>query len=49
MGTTTISPLITGVDISGPLQALQWTVAGTTIWSGLSYIGSKDAVKILSK
>lgn len=49
MGATTISPLVTGMDISIPLQTLQWTVAGTTIWSGASYIFAKDAVKILSK
>ncbi|KAI9638209.1 CDP-alcohol phosphatidyltransferase-domain-containing protein, partial [Dioszegia hungarica] len=38
MGVTTISPLIPFPIASG-LSALQWTVAGTTIWSGLSYIG----------
>ena len=27
----------------------RYLVAGTTIWSGLSYVFSKDAVKILSK
>ncbi|KAG9018313.1 hypothetical protein FRB93_000016 [Tulasnella sp. JGI-2019a] len=32
-----------------PLIAMQWVVGGTTIWSGLSYVWSKDAVKILSK
>ena len=25
----------------------RWIVAGTTIWSGLSYVFSKDAVRIL--
>ncbi|KAF8541328.1 CDP-alcohol phosphatidyltransferase-domain-containing protein [Trichophaea hybrida] len=29
------------------LQAMQYTVATTTVWSGLSYVFSKDAVKIL--
>ncbi|CUS08405.1 unnamed protein product [Tuber aestivum] len=29
------------------LQVMQYTVATTTIWSGLSYVYSKDAVKIL--
>ncbi|KAL4899655.1 CDP-alcohol phosphatidyltransferase-domain-containing protein [Aspergillus multicolor] len=29
--------------------AFQYLVAATTIWSGLSYVFSKDAVKILSK
>lgn len=26
----------------------RYTVAATTVWSGLSYVFSKDAVKILS-
>ncbi|KAL1413003.1 hypothetical protein Q8F55_000752 [Vanrija albida] len=40
MGFTTISPLITAFPTDGILQALQWTVAGTTIWSGFSYVGA---------
>ncbi|KAK8866126.1 CDP-diacylglycerol-glycerol-3-phosphate 3-phosphatidyltransferase [Kwoniella newhampshirensis] len=47
MGVTTVSPLLT-FSIAMPLQALQWTVAGTTIWSGFSYIG-KAGVKILKQ
>ncbi|OCF37692.1 cardiolipin synthase [Kwoniella heveanensis BCC8398] len=47
MGLTTVSPLI-GSSISVPLQALQWTVAGTTIWSGFSYMG-RSGVKILKQ
>ncbi|KAI9337843.1 CDP-alcohol phosphatidyltransferase-domain-containing protein [Pilaira anomala] len=31
------------------LTALQWAVGGTTIWSGASYIYSKDAVRILNQ
>ncbi|EAW08670.1 cardiolipin synthase [Aspergillus clavatus NRRL 1] len=31
------------------MTALQYLVAATTIWSGLSYVFSKDAVKILTK
>ncbi|KAL2828235.1 CDP-alcohol phosphatidyltransferase-domain-containing protein [Aspergillus cavernicola] len=31
------------------MTAFQYLVAATTIWSGLSYVFSKDAVKILSK
>lgn len=27
---------------------IRYLVAGTTVWSGLSYVFSKDAVKILS-
>ncbi|KAJ8489812.1 hypothetical protein ONZ45_g13437 [Pleurotus djamor] len=48
MGTTTISPVLP-VDLSLPLTGLQLIVATTTIWSGLSYIFSKDAVRVLSK
>jgi cardiolipin synthase len=31
------------------MTAFQYLVAATTIWSGLSYVFSKDAVKILTK
>ncbi|KAL7419355.1 hypothetical protein Q5752_006193 [Cryptotrichosporon argae] len=45
MGVTTVSPILS--PALGPaLQALQWTVAGTTIWSGLSYVG-KGGFRIL--
>ncbi|CUA78210.1 hypothetical protein RSOLAG22IIIB_02829 [Rhizoctonia solani] len=47
MGITTVTPLIP-LDLSIQLSALQLTVTVTTIWSGLSYVFSKDAVKILS-
>jgi cardiolipin synthase len=47
MGSTTISPLL-GFDTSLFLTSLQWIVGGTTVWSGLSYVFSKNAVKILS-
>ncbi|WWC86454.1 uncharacterized protein L201_001331 [Kwoniella dendrophila CBS 6074] len=47
MGLTTVSPLL-GYSTAIPLQALQWTVAGTTIWSGFSYIG-RSGVKILQQ
>jgi cardiolipin synthase len=47
MGVTTVSPLVT-YPIGGPLEALQWIVAGTTIWSGLSYVG-KAGVRILPR
>ena len=30
-------------------QWMQWGVAGTTVWSGMSYLWSKDAVKILTR
>jgi len=48
MTTTVFNPILP-YDLGAPLTALQWVVAGTTIWSGLSYVWSKDAVKILSK
>ncbi|KAF7309932.1 Phosphatidyl synthase [Mycena indigotica] len=47
MGTTTISPLVP-LDVSMCLQALQMTVGVTTIWSGLSYVFSKDAVRLVT-
>ncbi|KAF8347953.1 CDP-alcohol phosphatidyltransferase-domain-containing protein [Amanita rubescens] len=47
MGTTTISPLLP-FELSLPLQGFQWIVATTTIWSGLSYLFSKEAVRIVS-
>ncbi|KAK4687667.1 cardiolipin synthase (CMP-forming), partial [Tremellales sp. Uapishka_1] len=47
MGLTTVSPLL-GLSVATPLYALQWTVAGTTIWSGLSYVGGSGA-KILTR
>ncbi|KAK6834798.1 CDP-diacylglycerol-glycerol-3-phosphate 3-phosphatidyltransferase [Apiospora arundinis] len=47
MGATTVAPLVT-IDVAMALTSLQYTVAATTVWSGLSYVFSKDAVKILS-
>ncbi|KAF4611233.1 hypothetical protein D9613_007078 [Agrocybe pediades] len=46
MGTTTISPII---ELGFPLPALQALVATTTIWSGLSYVFSKDAIRVVSQ
>ncbi|TEB36597.1 hypothetical protein FA13DRAFT_1705905 [Coprinellus micaceus] len=48
MGVTTTSPLLP-IDLDLALQGLQWTVATTTIWSGMQYLFSKDAVRIISK
>ncbi|KAF8511787.1 CDP-alcohol phosphatidyltransferase-domain-containing protein [Hysterangium stoloniferum] len=48
MGVTTISPLLP-FNTTLSLGYLQWIVAGTTIWSGLSYVFSKNAVRILHK
>ncbi|KAK6967118.1 putative cardiolipin synthase [Favolaschia claudopus] len=47
MGSTTISPLVP-MDVSLGLQGLQLIVGTTTIWSGLSYVFSKDAVRLVS-
>jgi len=47
MGTTTISPILP-FDISMGLNALWWIVGTTTIWSGASYVLSKDAVRVIS-
>ncbi|KAH9852626.1 CDP-alcohol phosphatidyltransferase-domain-containing protein [Lenzites betulinus] len=47
MGTATISPILP-LDISLPLQGLQWIVAGTTIWSGASYVFAKDGFRVIS-
>ncbi|GAB0135380.1 hypothetical protein EsDP_00003720 [Epichloe bromicola] len=46
VGLTTAAPLV-HADISSMLAILQYTVAATTVWSGASYIFSRDAVKIL--
>ncbi|KAG9224111.1 hypothetical protein CCMSSC00406_0006779 [Pleurotus cornucopiae] len=48
MGTTTISPVLP-LDLTASLTGFQWVVAGTTIWSGLSYVFSKGAVRVLSE
>ncbi|KAF9646503.1 CDP-diacylglycerol--glycerol-3-phosphate 3-phosphatidyltransferase [Thelephora ganbajun] len=46
MGVTTVSPIL-AIDITLPLQALQWTVAGTTIWSGLSYLVGRGGFRVI--
>ncbi|KAG7290497.1 hypothetical protein NEMBOFW57_000499 [Staphylotrichum longicolle] len=48
MGLTTLAPVIPAVDLSTALGVMQYVVATTTIWSGASYVYSKDAVKILT-
>ena len=47
IGATTTIPLVTA-DISMAMTTMQYLVATTTIWSGASYIYSRDAVKILT-
>ncbi|KAL7894053.1 CDP-alcohol phosphatidyltransferase domain-containing protein [Trichoderma sp. SZMC 28014] len=48
VGLTTAAPILS-VDLAQTLTILQYIVATTTIWSGASYIFSKDAIKILNK
>ncbi|KAF9515241.1 hypothetical protein BS47DRAFT_1372070 [Hydnum rufescens UP504] len=48
MACTTISPLLT-LDVVLPLQIFQWIVGGTTIWSGLGYVFSRDAVRYIAR
>lgn len=47
MGLTTTAPVVPALG-GTPLAVMQCVVAATTIWSGASYIYTKDAVKILS-
>ncbi|KAJ6498299.1 CDP-alcohol phosphatidyltransferase-domain-containing protein [Mycena vulgaris] len=47
MGASTVSPLIP-MDVSMGLQGLQMIVGVTTVWSGLSYVFSKDAVRLVA-
>ncbi|KAK4196505.1 CDP-alcohol phosphatidyltransferase-domain-containing protein [Triangularia verruculosa] len=49
MGLTTVAPVVTGVDFGMSLTLMQYIVATTTVWSGASYVFSKDAVKILTQ
>ncbi|KAK3990611.1 CDP-alcohol phosphatidyltransferase-domain-containing protein [Cladorrhinum sp. PSN332] len=49
MGLTAVAPVVTAIDFGTALSTLQYVVATTTIWSGASYVFSKDAVKILTK
>ncbi|KAJ2893983.1 hypothetical protein MKZ38_008045 [Zalerion maritima] len=52
VGLTTAQPIIepwTGVGLGGFLGIFQYVVAVTTVWSGASYVFSKDAVRILSQ
>jgi len=46
MGTTTVTPILP-IDIGLQLHGLQWLVATTTIWSGLSYVFTQDAVRVV--
>jgi cardiolipin synthase len=46
IGATTAMPLIP-LEMGTAMTAFQYLVATTTVWSGASYVYSKDAVKIL--
>ncbi|CAG8565761.1 5492_t:CDS:2, partial [Paraglomus brasilianum] len=46
MGVTLCTPAF-NLPITPGLTALQYTVAVTTIWSGFSYVFSKDVIRIL--
>ncbi|KAL7805354.1 CDP-alcohol phosphatidyltransferase domain-containing protein [Trichoderma aethiopicum] len=48
VGLTTAAPIL-GVDLASTLTVMQYVVATTTVWSGASYVFSKDAIKILNK
>ncbi|KFY46417.1 hypothetical protein V494_00460 [Pseudogymnoascus sp. VKM F-4513 (FW-928)] len=48
IGATTAMPLIP-FELGATMTGFQYLVAATTIWSGASYVFSKDAVKILSQ
>ncbi|KAK2006569.1 CDP-alcohol phosphatidyltransferase [Colletotrichum eremochloae] len=48
IGMTTAAPVLS-YDLSTPLTIMQYVVATTTVWSGASYIYTKDAVKILTQ
>ncbi|KAI1005969.1 hypothetical protein K3495_g2246 [Podosphaera aphanis] len=46
VGATTAMPVLT-IDIDAAMSIMHYVVATTTIWSGASYIYSRDVVKIL--
>jgi cardiolipin synthase len=56
IGATTTLPLLTedvlpsalaSIDFDTAVKGMQFLVAGTTLWSGASYLWTKDAVRIL--
>ncbi|KAJ6782909.1 hypothetical protein PWT90_04898 [Aphanocladium album] len=47
VGVTTAAPILP-FDLGQALTIMQYVVATTTVWSGASYIYTKDAVKILN-
>lgn len=48
LGACMVDPVIAGgAEWAANLEALKYTVAGTTVWSGLSYLYTKGSVKII--
>ena len=41
--------IVVSGNLSGVVEGWMWMVAGTTVWSGLSYVGNKEAVRVLSQ
>jgi len=41
--------MVVSGNLSGVVEGWMWMVAGTTVWSGLSYVGNKEAVRVLSQ
>ncbi|KAH9479345.1 Cardiolipin synthase (CMP-forming) [Psilocybe cubensis] len=48
MGVTTVNPILP-FDLGLALQGLQYIVATTTIWSGFSYLVTKNAFRVVSQ
>jgi cardiolipin synthase (CMP-forming) len=48
MFSTATAPIIP-LNLAPALTGLQYIVATTTIWSGLSYVFSKDAYRVVAK
>jgi cardiolipin synthase len=44
-----VPTIVEAWNLGGVFEGWSYLVGATTVWSGLSYIGNKDAVKILSK
>lgn len=41
--------MVAAANLTGVFEGWCYLVAGTTLWSGLSYVGNREAVKILSR
>jgi cardiolipin synthase len=58
IGSTLVLPIVTdsmlpgsltNLDVANAVTSFQHVVAGTTLWSGASYVWRKDVVRILGK